>query len=229
MLSRAKEYLTRPGKDNEEFRQYDGTFEAFGEFQDICRYCYNFNSNCKCIASVGHCSVSSPSNCQPENDYQDVYTPEPAVQNPREREVESSPFTQSAAGAQQYAPSPLVLFYSSPTSLEPARRSVDSEEYYLKARHRYHIPPQESRTVMTNLHVLRKEGELPRKLEVQDKIMSGWLSDSYSDMLVLKTGVLSPQVSGDVCVKIHNKTRIEVIVEAGSPIGVFKSTKYEYE
>ena len=80
---------------------------------------------------------------------------------------------------------------------------------------------------MTNICIIRRHGELAQKLEIQNKIQSGWLSDMYTGMLALKTGVLPPEISGELCIKIH-KTRNEVFLESCSPLGVMRNSCYEY-
>ena len=122
-----------------------------------------------------------------------------------------------------------LVYYNAPSCFETTRRGVDNEEYFLKSRFKYRIPSKESRAIMSNMVILRKKNDLHRKLEIQNRIQSEWLSKMYQDMFICKTGVLSPSFSGDLVIKVFNKTENEIIIEEGSPVGILKSMKYEYE
>ena len=215
MLQRAKGYITQ--SDNQEY-SFENSFNLSQEFQDVCRFCYSFNGICKCIADIDYNTVNNTL----EHEYNVTHN-----ENMEKVEPESVKADVSSENT-PHSFSSQILYYSAPLSVDTARCSIDSEEYHLKSRFRYSIPPHESRTVMTNICIIRRHGELARKLEIQNKIQSGWLSDMYTGMLALKTGVLSPEISGDLCIKIHNKTRNEVIVESSSPLGVMRSSCYEY-
>lgn len=195
-------------------KQYE-SFEGLTEFQDVCRYCYNFNSSCECIQQDNESgrmnySRSYPGRNNNEMDAARLHT----VQNPEDIESESS----------------ALVVYSPPSSSDRSRRSVDTEEYHLKARFRESVPSKESRAILTNVVILKQKAndDSVRKLEIQNRIQSGWLSETYNKMLVLKTGVLSPALSGDLSVKIYNKTDSEIIIAEGSPLGILQSQRYEY-
>ena len=215
MLQRAKGYITQ--SDNQEY-SFENSFNLSQEFQDVCRFCYSFNGICKCIADIDYNTVNNTL----EHEYNVTHN-----ENMEKVEPESVKANVSSENT-PHSFSSQILYYSAPLSVDTARCSIDSEEYHLKSRFRYSIPPHESRTVMTNICIIRRHGELARKLEIQNKIQSGWLSDMYTGMLALKTGVLSPEISGDLCIKIYNKTRSEVIVESCSPLGVMRNSCYEY-
>ena len=83
--------------------------------------------------------------------------------------------------------------------------------------------------IMSNLVILRKKNDLHRKLEIQNKIQSEWLSETYQDMFICKTGVISPSFSGDLVIKVFNKTENEIIIDEGSPVGILKCKRYEYD
>ena len=215
MLQRAKGYITQ--SDNQEY-SFENSFNLSQEFQDVCRFCYSFNGICKCIADIDYNTVNNTL----EHEYNVTHN-----ENMEKVEPESVKANVSSENT-PHSFSSQILYYSAPLGVDTARCSIDSEEYHLKSRFRYSIPPHESRTVMTNICIIRRHGELARKLEIQNKIQSGWLSDMYTGMLALKTGVLSPEISGDLCIKIYNKTRSKVIVESCSPLGVMRNSCYEY-
>ena len=209
MSARDNTYV--PGKQwNDE---YYSSFDGLTEFQDICRYCYNFNSLCLCACrSDGEDPVHYKINSlnRESKDEEDV--------SPM-RSTEAEEFNDVQ-----------IVFYSSPCAQDTNRCDIDTEEYNLKARVSTSIPSKESKAVLTNI-IIQNKGDNPfhsRKLEVQNRIKSGWLSETYNAMLVLKTGTLSPCLSGDLYVKIYNKTDREIVVSKGSPIGILQSKHYEY-
>ena len=163
------------------------------EFQDVCRFCFNFESYCKC-AYDGDSS-------------------------------EEETFEKKRAQSSD----PKVLIYSAPTFRESVRKGVDVEEYCLKSRYRYKICPKESKAIMTNLVINRRSDEVPRKLEVKNRIRSEWLNETFASLFICKTGVVSPQFEGDLVIKIFNKTCDEIVIENGSPVAMLQSRPYEYE
>ena len=175
--------------------------DTLTEFQNVCRFCYNFEKYCKC-------SYDS------DNDDSE----EDGVNEERDRSVEIAKLSQSH-----------ITFYSAPLSSERVRKSVDVEEYCLKSRYRYTIGAKESKTLMTNLVIQRREGELARKLEVKSRIKSDWLNDTFNSLFICKAGVVSPSFRGDLVIKIFNKTCNEIVINEGSPVAMLQSKTYEYE
>ena len=122
-----------------------------------------------------------------------------------------------------------LITYSAPTHFEEIRRGAEVEEYCLKSRYKYRVPPKESRAIITNLYIQRRNGEMPRKLEVKNRIKSDWLNETFNEIFISKAGVVSPAFTGDLAIKIFNKSCEEIIIEEGSPVGVLQSRPYEYE
>lgn len=187
------------------------SFDGLTEFQEICKFCYNFNSMCECVDR----SASANVNAYENNSFN----------TESEEDIESLSFAQT-----EELKNVQLIVYTTPSILDTTRRDVDTEEYNLKARFLTTIPAKESRSVLTNLIILNK-GDCrngSRKLQIQNRIQSGWLSETYNSMLVLKTGTISPLLSGDLYVNIYNRTEREIIVAKGSPIGILQSQHYEY-
>lgn len=122
-----------------------------------------------------------------------------------------------------------VLVYSAPTLCETVRRGIDSEEYCVKSRFKYQVPSKESCAVLTNINIRRRTFEIPRKLEIKNYIKSEWLNDSFNAIFISKGGIISPSFSGDLVLKIFNKSNEEIIIQEGSPIATLQSRAYDYE
>ena len=122
-----------------------------------------------------------------------------------------------------------LITYSAPTHYDSIRREADVEEYCLKSRYKYCVPSKESRAILTNLFIQRRNGEIPRKLEVKNRIRSDWPNESFNEIFISKAGVVSPKFTGDLIVKIFNKSAEEILIDAGSPVGVLQSKPYDYE
>ena len=174
--------------------------ETLNDFQNICKFCFNFNQFCKCGGYVGDRRLE---NANSSFDFTKCSEP-PSLEVP-------------------------VLIYSPPVENEQVRTGVDYEEIGLKSRYKHTIPPGESRAIVTNLRIHRKQNEIPRKLEVLNKIRSEWLNETFNAMFICKSGVISPRFSGDLILKIYNKSSTEITIEEGSPIGTLTSSRYEYQ
>ena len=183
------------------------SYNRLDEFQEICKFCYNFTSMCKCNDRQVNAYENNSFNIESEEDNNSY----------------STPGTENVKNVQ-------LIVYSAPSLLDTTRLDIDTEEYNLKSRFLITIPAKESRSVLTNIVIIHKEDckSGSRKLQIQNRIQSGWLSETYNSMLVLKTGTISPLLSGDLYVNIYNKTEREITVSKGSPIGILQSQHYEY-
>lgn len=184
---------------------------TINDFQDVCRSCFSFNAYCRCA------SFDSESSELIKKDSTSM------------KEVETSICN--------------VLYYYPPTENDEVRRGsdnlsnnalrwiylgIDIEEYCLKSRFRYKIPAKESRAIVTNLFIRRRQNEIPRKLEVLNRIKSEWLNATFNSLFITKTGVISPSFQGDLIIKIYNKSCSEILVEPSSPVGILRSSLYDY-
>ena len=198
------------GEDYDE--NYENELEGWTEFQDVCKYCYKFKNHCNCTQDVEGDNL--------RNELFALGDTKKSYQN-----EEKTTFN----GIDSFSRTTNLVYYTAPSYLETTRRGVDNEEYFLKSRFKYRIPSKESRAIMSNLVILRKKNDLHRKLEIQNKIQSEWLSETYQDMFICKTGVISPSFSGDLVIKVFNKTENEIIIDEGSPVGILKCKRYEYD
>ena len=113
----------------------------------------------------------------------------------------------------------------------PRRESSQSEKeiYQLRSREKSFLNPGETKWVPSNVEIQRTGITPPtRKLEIQSEISNGWISNYFSNMLLIKHGVISPQFMGILHVKMYNKTNNQIVIPLNAPIGKLVASKYDY-
>ncbi len=122
------------------------------------------------------------------------------------------------------------IMYTDPQGLGNDRMGCYKEEYKLHALDTCKVGVGQSMILRTNMTISPLGRMLGRKLEVvnRDTGCGGWLVNSLASVLLVKEGVISPCYRGNLGVKVLNITNRDVVVPAGSPVGIMCASKYEY-
>ena len=122
------------------------------------------------------------------------------------------------------------IAYRDPQGVEDVRRRCYREEYKILTSHAYTVCVGQSRILKTNISISPSGRLWGRKLEIvkNDDGHGGWLAESLANVLLVKEGVVSPVYSGNLGVKVLNKSDRDVVIPVGTPLGKMCASPYEY-
>ena len=120
--------------------------------------------------------------------------------------------------------------------ISPFKKTIPEHRLtvFLRSRNTVTVPAEVSMYVLTDVVIDKDEVEQSKKpskrmkLEVTPVDEGWWLSDAAKSKLLIKSGHISPDFHGDLCVQVFNRTGVPVTIPGAAPIASLNLTDYDY-